>query len=84
MKMNDTTARTTITVRADTYEMLDDRRTGTWDEFLRSIIQSHSPPARHSDRGGDAEEPLTADHIDDIAAAVASRTAEEIEGRFRR
>lgn len=77
MKMNETTERKTITVNPETFEMLDNRRTGTWNEFLRSLIQMNESGA---DGGDDV---LTTDHIDDIAASTATKTADELEARLR-
>lgn len=71
--MNDTVERKTITVSPETFEMLNNRRTGTWDEFLKSFIQNHSSP----------HEPLTEENIDDIANMTARKTAEELEARLR-
>ena len=76
--MNETEERKTITVNGETFEELDNRRTGTWDEFLSRLIQMHSS---EGPTGEDVV--LASESVDDIASVTARRTAEELETRLR-
>lgn len=66
--------RTTISVSEDTKAKLDDARDGTpWDEFLWSLVDSD---------GADVVE-LSPESVEDVANAVARKTADELEVRLQ-
>lgn len=67
--------RKTITVSEETFERLDELRGDVrWDVFLRELAEG----ATNADAF--EGEPLTVDHIDDVAA----RAADKVEDRLRR
>ena len=73
--------RKTITIDEDLHTRLADRKGDdeSWSDLLRRLEDVET-------QGREAEcsvNALTEDHIDDIAAAVSRRTADELETRLR-